>query len=388
MSELVPGLGYDAFVAEANRHRREVDFRASAFFRTHGAEIERLLRTPRVERHASVRESALDSLRVVHWNIEKGKQLGGIGDLLARDPELREAQIYCLNEVDVGMVRAGPNADVPRVLAEALECHAIHLPSFIECTNGVGLEASLPGKNARGLHGLAILTRLPVLDVRMAEIPACWDYFDFFEKRFGFRQGLYARLDWKGRSVAVGTTHLEVRRTPGCRERQFAAFLEGVEAAAEAWGRPPFVVTGDWNTNSFPRGGFVNSLRGFLRIISTPPSRLDVELRRPLLQEPLFARLERAGFELEPWNDYEPTGDQLLGTVEDLGVLPPRLAGAVMRASGLDGRVLRMRLDWIAARGLESSGRPRTRPARAAGSPEISLSDHALLVADAAPPRA
>ena len=87
---------------------------------------------------------------------------------------------------------------IPAELAAALGCHSVFLPSFIECTKGVGEDLLTPGENERGLHGLAVLTRLPVLDARMQALPSCFDYFDFHEKRFGFRQGLYVLLEWRG----------------------------------------------------------------------------------------------------------------------------------------------------------------------------------------------
>jgi len=384
---LVPGVSYREYLQESLRHATEDSFRASEFFRLHGAALESLLREPWIHRHPGasggagadpVGQEAPSPLRLAHWNIEKGKALAGLKRFFACEPRLREADLICLNEVDCGTARAGNNSDVAWELAQALGRSAIYLPSFIECTKGWGEDLLVPGENRLGLHGLAMLTRLPVVEARAALLPPCFDYFAFSEKRFGFRQGLYARLDWQGRPLIAATTHLEVRRTPRCRARQFAAFLDGLRRARRDWGSAAaVVVTGDWNTNSFRRGALRHAAAEFVRIVGTAPAALEAELVRPLAREPLFALLREAGLELEPFNDRAPTAAQDLGASEDLASLPRPVAALVSRLFGLSGRVLRMRLDWIAASGL----RPRSAPWTLDGMTDggLRLSDHAVI---------
>ncbi|MBK8231584.1 MAG: endonuclease/exonuclease/phosphatase family protein [Candidatus Eisenbacteria bacterium] len=387
MSDLVPGLPYADFVREARRHLHEASFRNSDFFRLHAQALEALLHTPQISGRYGLPPAGRDRLAVVHWNIEKGKQLSGLRQRFALDPDLQQADLVFLNEVDVGMARAGSNADVGRELAEAWGGHLVYLPSYIECTKGLGDERLVDGENSRGLHGLALLSRLPVVEARMFPLPACWDYFDFEEKRLGFRQGLYVLLDWHGVPVVAATTHLEVRRTPAGRQIQAEAFFRGLAAALKRWGSDlPVVIAGDWNTNTFARSGWWNTLRGFVRIVSTPPERLARELRAPFDREPLFDNLRWERFDWQPFNDDSPTASQRLGTVEDLSLLPPALAEAVVRAFQVKDRVLEMRLDWIAGRGVVAAGAPRTlspgswspQSDRVEGS---ALSDHAPILA-------
>ncbi|MCA9727723.1 MAG: hypothetical protein KC729_08565, partial [Candidatus Eisenbacteria bacterium] len=231
-AEVAPGIAYRAFVEAASSCRTEAEFRASRFFRENGEALESVLSKPQIEAHPATRPSGRDDdrLRVVHWNIEKGKELPLIIRRLTTDPVLRAADLYCLNEVDVGMARSGGNAHVARVLAEALGCHSVFVPSYLECTKGPGAEAEAPGENRRGWHGLAILSRIPIESARVVALPHCFDYFDFFEKRFGRRQGLVARIRWQGAPLEVVTTHLEVRNTPACRARQMEALLQGIGA--------------------------------------------------------------------------------------------------------------------------------------------------------------
>lgn len=402
--ELLPGLGYRVFLDEARRHRTEDEFRASLFFALHGKELERLLLTPKIERAGSpapapsapsasippepVSRSGREArLRVVHWNIEKGRAFDSVVRRLRNDPALRGADVYTLNEVDDGTARGG-NRDQAADLARELGCTAVFLPCWIECTRGVAADLAIPGEHRRGLQGLAVLARLPVQDARAVALPPCFDTFDFHEKRFGGRRGLFALLQWRGRPLVVGTTHLEVRNTPKCRAGQFRAFLGGLREALDAWSggepgstpTPPVVLTGDWNTNTFRRGTFEASVREFLRIVSRTPGRLAEETAWPLAREPLFADLAAEGFQVGHSNEPVPTAAQALATVEDLRHLPLPLARRLLRLFGLEGREVRMRLDWIAARGLRPEGRPLTRPAAAAG--EAPASDHAIIAAE------
>jgi endonuclease/exonuclease/phosphatase family metal-dependent hydrolase len=331
--------------------------------------------------------------RVVHWNIEKGKQLERIVARLTQDPYLADADVYCLNEVDVGMARSG-NRDVAAVLADALQCDSVFVPNYIECTKGPHEEAHAPGENELGLHGLAILSRHPFTRAWAVALPECFDYFGFLEKRFGGRRGLLAEIEWGGAPFVVATTHLEVRNTPECRARQLAPLLSALaEPRAPASigsgtdvfrGSPPVVLTGDLNTNSFRRGAFHRAAVEFARIVATAPEKLDSELVAPYAREPVFALLEGAGFAFRPHTDGRPTAAQVLGRAEDLEMVPELLRGVVSRTSGLGERVLRMRLDWIATKGVVPAGPPRTHEPIV--DETLPASDHALISAEVARP--
>lgn len=415
MARLWDDVTYDDYRTAALACRTRPAFEASAFFARHGEGLRAFLSTPwirpchdpepadepsrapsqlphpasgskvefmRARSPApSARASRAASLRVVQWNLEKGLQLDRIRRRLLEDPDLAAADVYCLQEVDVGMARSGNNADVGAELASALGCHLVYQPSYLECTKGPGQDALAPSENTHGLHGLAVLSRHPVTQARTALLPECWDYFDYpIEKRYGSRQVLVATLDWRGRPVRIATSHLEVRNVPRCRARQMEAALA---ALASADGDLPTVFTGDFNTNSFRRGGLVNTVREFLRIVTTPEERLAAELAAPFSREPLFATLDRAGFAYRPFTDGAWTAETLLGSAEDLAVLPRPIADWVARTFGLGSRYIQMRLDWITARGFLPAGPPRTVTAEIA--PRTPASDHAIVWADLTP---
>ncbi|MEZ4648169.1 MAG: endonuclease/exonuclease/phosphatase family protein [Candidatus Eisenbacteria bacterium] len=406
-------MEYEAYRDAALACTTREEFEQSAFFRRHGDQLLALLRTPTVRSDWPIRDGSSGSppsrrsLRVVQWNIEKGLQLDRIRTRLTGDPDLASADLYCLNEVDVGMARSGPNADVGAELARALGCHLVYVPSYLECTKGPGPDALVPGENERGFHGLAILSRHPVIAADVAELPHCWDYFDYpVEKRYGSRQVLSARIDWHGRKLLAATTHLEVRNVPACRARQ----LETALGALEAGRRPaepsepsggcrdaagpylpvqkglPVILTGDFNTNTFRRGGLPNTLREFLRIVRTPPEVLDRQLREPYAYEPLFDVLRRAGYDYRRHTDGSASAETLLGSAEDLEILPGPLRDYVSRTFGLGSRFIQMRLDWIVTSGWASAGAPRTVTAEVANG--LPASDHAIVWADLVPSEA
>lgn len=384
MAELVPGLTYETFVAEAARHRTDAGFRASLFYRRHGAALDHLLSTPRPidpPCHAAPRPPD-GTLRVAHWNIEKGKELPLILRHLREDPGLAACDVFCFNEVDDGMNRSGSNADVAAELAAALEAPAWYLPTYIECTKGLPLERRLPGENSRGLHGVAIVSRRPVRELRSIELPVGWDYFDYPEKRFGGRRALVARVDIGGAEMVVATAHLEMRARPGTRDRQMAAWLAGLEALDGEWGSRPTILTGDFNTHTFRRGRFVDTVSDFLRIVTRSPEALEAELLDPRRREPLFARLERAGYDTGPFNDREATASHALAKAEDLKYFSKATGRRILRSFRLEDRVVPLRLDWIAARGCRPAGPPETRPYGPEGT---MASDHAPIVAALAP---
>ncbi len=394
MGDLLPGLSYGEFLNAALSCRTEEAFLASPFYTKYGTGLERLLLEPRVEpahaigdlqaragkageqggpsspRHGPCEDHHVfsdhagppsrRSLRVVQWNIEKGKALPGLRAAMLDEPLLRDADVYCLNEVDNGMVRSGGNADVALELASVAGSGFAYVPTYIECTRGVGGELGLPGSNTLGLHGLAVLSRLPILAARAAALPSCFDYFGFSEKRYGGRRVLMVLLEWNRAPVLVATTHLEVRNTPACRARQMAAALEAIAAAKREWRAETVVFTGDWNTHTFARGGFAAALRGYLRIAGRNPADLEAELLRPSGHEPLLGLVTSAGLQIDQFNDSSPTAREMLGRVEEWGSLPTPLRALIRRVSPLSGRTLPLRLDWIAAAGATAASPPWT----------------------------
>ena len=289
------------------------------------AKVERLRTTPFVGNDATARgvrpvkprDAKLGRLvRVVSWNIERGLEyeaveaaFGGparFSALLDKSEHarggkkralvlrqaalLQQADVIVLNEVDWGLKRTGYR-NVAAELASATGMNYAYGVEFIEVDpialgteQFEGLEpeerAELAAQTKvdtaryRGLHGTAILSRLPLENVRLVPFkhqPYDW-YADekkgvrplewgkrkaseaaFLEKvtrqiRRGGRMMLLADVvdaEIPGGRMTVAATHLEARAKPGDREEQLGDLLAQVKDITN-----PVVVAGDMNTST------------------------------------------------------------------------------------------------------------------------------------------
>jgi hypothetical protein len=73
------------------------------------------------------------NVKAVAWNIERGKNLEAILEVLQSHPELSHADLFFLTEVDWGMARS-QNLNVTEELAKALGLHAYFAPSYYNLT--------------------------------------------------------------------------------------------------------------------------------------------------------------------------------------------------------------------------------------------------------------
>ncbi len=355
----------DAWLRDAKREllrfRTGEELRASGFWRSQGAEIEKLLATvqdgspPQPIPPTARRET----LRIVHWNILKGIEFESIVRVLREHDMLRDADVILLNEVDVGTARAA-NRHVAAELAEALGLHWAFVPSYLELTQGPGADVDAPGENEVGLHGVACLTREPPVALSAVPLPDSFDYFAHAEKRLGRRTALLA-VHPDG--FVFGAAHLEVRGTPRGRAKQMAALLDGVErlCARQAEAGQPVqgvVLAGDLNTHTFPRGSAARALRGFFRLLLTPPGMLKRQLREPWRanREPAFAELRRRGYDLTALNDDGLTAWACVAAFEECDWLPRGTRRWLARRLEPEPGGIPLRLDWFMGKNVERCG--------------------------------
>ena len=255
-------------------------------------------------------------MRVAHWNIERGLEyevletlftdpakflslldptkypLGSVKRkmVLEQAVSLTQADIIVLNEVDWGMKRTGYR-NVIADLAAALKMNYAFGTEFIEVDpialgteTFVGLEKAERDALAeqitinpamyKGLHGTAILSRFPLVNVRL--IPFRTQGYDWYgvekkgvskiekgkrkmseiafqqkierEVRRGGRMMLLADIEDpdipKGRLTIVAT-HLESKTKPKNRVKQLEELLATIKDVAN-----PVVVAGDMNTST------------------------------------------------------------------------------------------------------------------------------------------
>jgi endonuclease/exonuclease/phosphatase family metal-dependent hydrolase len=293
---------------------------------------------------------ALDRpLRIVAFNAERGRHLDGCVDLLAGvDPD-----VVLLSEVDRGMARSDQR-DVAHELGSRLDMASAFAVEFVELGPGGPEEAARVGGRANhaGLHGGAVLSRFPVVEVAVLrlELDGLW-YGPRpagvpVEPRIGGRMAVLAVLDTAGGEIVVAAPHLESHGDPAGRADQLAALLDAVDEL-----RPgaPAVIGGDLNTSTLGSGHFaaVDVLAGAL---DDGPDRF----LHPRRWEPLFATAEARGY----------------GWAADRGVATARVARELPPT---------MTLDWFLTRKV-GHGPARVIPAVTADGAVVS--DHELIALD------
>jgi endonuclease/exonuclease/phosphatase family metal-dependent hydrolase len=282
--------------------------------------------------------AARSTLKVVSLNAQGGRHLSGIIDCL-RKPPLKGADVIFLCEAGWRHRLSGGH-EVAAEMAAALGMSFAFEPQF-----------ALPrvGGPPESFLGNAILSSRPLSEVR--SVPLTHTIRSRSIRRFiGTAAGVAASAVFNGKSLALGVAHLNSRGNPAGRELQMREFLSKFSVDG------PAIVGGDLNTTTVGlrnREEMMRAVRQFLR----QPRRLWA----PQRWEPLFERLVEAGFRVDGAN---VPGRQTFSLV---GIIPPPL---------------RLKLDWIALRGLQPvPGSAAVRPARLSlFGPR--LSDHDFVVCD------
>jgi endonuclease/exonuclease/phosphatase family metal-dependent hydrolase len=344
VSVVSPGMTPRSFWIENLRKYRTIeDLKQSDFFKNFGKEIEGFLGTPQVIPFPGAPPRLNSFLRVVQWNIEKGKRLDAIAHRLHSNEILKWADIIILNEADQGMNRS-QNRHVARELAESLEMNAVFAPAHIELTKGTEEDLTLEGENRESLQGNAVLSRYPVLEARVIPLPMTFEPYEFTEKRFGGRNCLWVRIPLGRRFLWVGSVHLELRNTPACRARQMRYILERLPGN----GRESYLLGGDLNTNTFRRGNRWRTMRSVARLLLGPQDRIKRQLLHPECgKEPLFHVLNRHGFKWEALNSNEETARVGIHSLEEAGALPASIQKVLARRLDSYQGYLCFKLDWL-----------------------------------------
>jgi endonuclease/exonuclease/phosphatase family metal-dependent hydrolase len=288
------------------------------------------------------------ALRVAAWNLERCKHVEASAALLTRTG----ASLSLLSEMDLGMARSG-NRHTTRDLAAAWSPEAGYAfaTEFIEIGLGNQTEVVVfAGQaNRHGLHGNAIVSRLPFRDPATIRLEddrggSWWD-LDWHHRRIGGRVALAATIDLQGRPVRVVSAHLESLPGPERREEQARRIVADLDRTIGREGAA--LIGGDINSVTLPPGTGANERPDWFTA--------------PEAYEGAFRVFAQAGFEWIPANTPEPTRRQLPNGWPK----PPFV-----------------RLDWFFVRGLRASN-PRVWPAL--DETGTTLSDHELVTVDIEP---
>lgn len=342
-------LDHQAILAELNRCKTKADLLASAAYQQHRAYLTELLATPRIFPAPNTPPKITDFLRIAHWNIEKGKHLDAVIAAFQQHPVLQAADVISINEADVGMNRSAQRF-VARALGAALQMHVAFAPCYLEFSKGYGDDLTMPGENTVALQGNAILSRYELHKPRVLALPLCYDHFEHAEKRIGNRHALAAEIEVQGQRLTFVTTHLEVRNAPACRARQIAAIIAELEKPDAP---QPAIIAGDFNSNTFARGGLLRTLGGLLRMMFSETDVLRREIAAPQTREPLFALLRQHGFTEAGFNSEDVTCYVPLKILEDSSKLPGFLAALIQQQMARYNGQLDFRLDWLLGRAVQ-----------------------------------
>ena len=349
--EMIPSIELrDYWLGSLRQFKTLEDLRRSAFFADCGKEIEAYLGTPQMMPFSGAIPRLKAFLRVVEWNIEKGKRSDGIARSLQDDEILKWADIAILNEADYGMNRSH-NRHVARDLAESLGMHAVFAPAHFELTKGTDDELNLEGENRESLQGNAILSRHPIQEACIVALPAAFEPYEFEEKRFGRRNCLWARIQLQKSSIWVGSVHLELRNTPASRARQMRHIMEHLPGGRDS----VYLLGGDLNANTFKRGAVLRTMQSVFRLLIASPSRIKKQLLHPEHgKEPLFKVLRHHGFVWEGFNTNEETARADIASLEEAGSLPlPLLQAIHRRLEPYEGHLC-FKLDWLLAKNIRA----------------------------------
>jgi endonuclease/exonuclease/phosphatase family metal-dependent hydrolase len=374
-----------AFLAECRALQRAVEpfptleaLRASPQWPGIEARLSRLLSTPR--RHTPIAPPAPpprpERVGAVHWNIEHGNWYEQVERALLEHPELRGADLFMFNEIDFGMARAA-NREVTADLAAALGLHGAWAPLFLETTLGRDDDVRMAAgrENQESLFGLALLSRWPIGEIRLIDLPSPDAYQFNLERMVGRHVALVATIERPGAPFIAVSVHLEVHRTRAHRAAQMRALLEALREEQR-----PLILAGDFNSHTFDRGRPWDTLVGAAVLALSPDRALARRLLHPDhggARERIFDELASHGFEWERFVDREPTLQLRFERLDEIRGFPDFAQHAVKAALAWAERRGRLRLDWFAGRGWKGGGGHTVRgldgPGRA--------SDHAPIVA-------
>jgi len=197
-----------------------------------------------VNAHAA--PAAEGPIRVVAWNMERGRHWQDGVKLLAQHDSLRDADVLLLSEMDIGMARSG-NVNTTREVAKALGMNYAYAVEFLELSLGKldDLTTVSSPENTVGYHGNAILCRYPLENVRAVRFPGIERWYRSDENRLGGRCAVFAEAVIRGVRTLLVVTHLESALTASeSRDREVGLILKEIE---EHGGGLPVILGGDLN---------------------------------------------------------------------------------------------------------------------------------------------
>jgi endonuclease/exonuclease/phosphatase family metal-dependent hydrolase len=370
------------FLPELARFETTRELEQSRSFRKLQPHIERVLTQIWQEDLASAPAPATGPLRIVAWNIERGIHVDAITSILRDHPLLGEADVLLLSELDWGMARTG-NRFVARDIASALGMNYAFAPCYLALSKGAGVEKDVAGENIESLHGIALLSRYPLRDVRSVALPNGKDKMKGAEKRIGSLRALVADVEHPSGTFRAVSLHLDSHSSQAHRHLQMCRVLDYLDTRTPAL---PVIIGGDWNTSTHDASRAVYAILGYCR-------RVLMGIRHVIanhyayperwFERRLFRELERRGYN---YRDLNTPGECTLHyNMNDLATnlnvgewLPQWCFWFITWALKRTGGTCSLKLDWFAGKGFERAGEARAIAGLTTGGRRVS--DHDPIV--------
>ncbi len=244
----------------------------------------------------SHKKVALGGIHVLFLNAERGTHLNEIEVYFKYHPQLKDAEIILLNEIDIGMARSG-NRNNAKELGEKLGMNWVFGTEFKELTKGGINERNSKLENKESLHGNAILSYFPFKSMEILRLPVKYDWLYDFQKREGGRFALLVTIELNGKDTLLVTVHLENKTDEKGRCEQLKALVDLINYK---FNDLPVIVAGDMNTFGYEDGD--DDLISSLILKDGDKGRYRRE--HPENYESLFAMMENNRFDYRKCNQF------------------------------------------------------------------------------------
>jgi endonuclease/exonuclease/phosphatase family metal-dependent hydrolase len=299
-----------------------------------------------------------NGVRAVAWNIERGIRTDAVAGFLETHPQLSDADILLLSELDWGMARTG-NRFVARDIASTLGINYAFAPCYVALTKGAGVEKHVDGENMESLHGNAILSPHPMRRVHSVALPNGKDKMKGAEKRIGSQRAVIADIDHPRGMIRAVSLHLDAHSSQRHRYLQMRRVIEHLDSLQP---QLPVLIGGDWNTTTHDASRALYSILGYFRRVLMGVRNV-VKNHYPFpdrwFERRLFRELERNGYK---YRDLNIPGECTLHyNVSDITAnlnmgewVPQWCFWFINWALARTGGSCSMKLDWFAAKGIKA----------------------------------
>jgi len=287
------------YYEEIKSYKKKKNFLKSPFYATHQNEISTVIDGLEWDNTISLKTPKKEHLKIVSWNIERGKQLDAIIDFFKRYPELSKADVILAVECDNGMGRTA-NRNVAKELAEGLGMNYCFAPSYLVLGKGAMGETDHVENNTTSLHGTAILSKYPIQLAKGVKVPPVKEVFHSSEKRLGCKKGLVAKIQVGDKTIALGAIHIDLSSTSNDRAEQLAVVLTALPKADIQ------LIGGDWNCHTFNlrrKGELIAQILYKLCFVGVRNSINHYMTPELKFDKPIFEKVKQFGFDYNKYND-------------------------------------------------------------------------------------